>query len=187
MAIPHATAADDTYKGYFIPKGTAVLMNTWAINHDPDEYEEPDEFRPSRFLANRFGAKESKTSGGNANEQGEDGEKGVGDPPPPLMQGGGEDYKGRRESYAFGAGRRVCPGQKMAEASIMLSMAKLLWAFDIRSPVPRLDTDVRTAFADSILIGPNKFPVVFAVRSESKRAVIRGEWEKADAFMRQFE
>ncbi|KLU90241.1 cytochrome P450 3A24 [Magnaporthiopsis poae ATCC 64411] len=175
-AIPHATTADDTYKGYFIPKGTAVMMNTWAINHDPDEFDEPDEFRPSRFLTNRFGAKGDKT---NANERGEEEEeKGV---------GAGEDHKGRREAYAFGAGRRVCPGQKMAETSVMLSTAKLLWAFDVRSPAPRVDTGVRTAFSDSILMGPNKFPVVFEVRSESKREVIRREWEKADAFMGRFE
>ncbi|KAL8383266.1 hypothetical protein RB595_006834 [Gaeumannomyces hyphopodioides] len=186
-AIPHATTADDTYKGYFIPKGTAVLINTWAIHHDPDEYEEPDEFRPSRFLANRFGAKESRSNEGNENEQGET-ENGAGASSPLLALGeAGEDLKGRRESYAFGAGRRLCPGQKMAETSVMLSMAKLLWAFDVRSAGPPLDTDVRTAFTNSILMGPKKFPVVFAVRSEGRAEVIRDEWKRADAFMLRFE
>ncbi|KAL8409855.1 hypothetical protein RB594_008079 [Gaeumannomyces avenae] len=186
-AIPHTTTADDAYKGYFIPKGTTVLINTWAIHHDPDEYEEPDEFRPSRFLANRFGAKESRSNENNENEQGE-AQSSIGASSLSLAPGDAEkDMKGRRESYAFGAGRRLCPGQKMAETSVMLSMAKLLWAFDMRSAGPPLDTDVRTAFTNSILMGPKKFPVVFAVRSEAKAQVIQDEWKRADAFMARFE
>lgn len=27
--VPHQTAQDDTYAGYFIPKGTSVLANIW--------------------------------------------------------------------------------------------------------------------------------------------------------------
>ena len=29
LAMPHATTADDVYKGYFIPKGTLVFGNIW--------------------------------------------------------------------------------------------------------------------------------------------------------------
>ena len=28
-AVPHATNADDTYKGYLIPKGAGVVNNVW--------------------------------------------------------------------------------------------------------------------------------------------------------------
>jgi hypothetical protein len=31
-AIPHATARDDEYNGYFIPKGTIVMGAVWSGN-----------------------------------------------------------------------------------------------------------------------------------------------------------
>ena len=29
LGVAHATTEDDVYNGYFIPKGTTVLPNTW--------------------------------------------------------------------------------------------------------------------------------------------------------------
>ncbi|CAE6521446.1 unnamed protein product [Rhizoctonia solani] len=45
MAVPHACIQDDTYKGYFIPKGAIM-----AISNNPAVYPEPDRFNPDRFL-----------------------------------------------------------------------------------------------------------------------------------------
>ncbi|KAI0301728.1 cytochrome P450 [Multifurca ochricompacta] len=50
LAVPHAVTQDDVYEGLFIPKGAIVFGNTWAILRDPDEYEDPDAFKPERFL-----------------------------------------------------------------------------------------------------------------------------------------
>jgi len=41
---------DDVYKGFFIPKGSRMIVNTWAILRDPKIYPDPDEFKPERFL-----------------------------------------------------------------------------------------------------------------------------------------
>ena len=30
-AVPHMSTADDEYDGYFIPKGTVVLGNSWSV------------------------------------------------------------------------------------------------------------------------------------------------------------
>ncbi|KIJ66983.1 hypothetical protein HYDPIDRAFT_108954 [Hydnomerulius pinastri MD-312] len=49
-AFPHASIEDDVYRGYFIPKGTTVFANTWAITRDETLYHNPSEFRPERFL-----------------------------------------------------------------------------------------------------------------------------------------
>ncbi|KAF8310798.1 cytochrome P450 [Clavulina sp. PMI_390] len=48
--IPHATLVDDEYEGYFIPKGTIVFQNTWAISRDPELYENGENFDPERFM-----------------------------------------------------------------------------------------------------------------------------------------
>ncbi|KAH9917067.1 cytochrome P450 monooxygenase [Fomitopsis serialis] len=49
-SAPHQVAEDDVYRGYYIPKGSTVITNLWAIFRDPEVYPEPDVFRPERFL-----------------------------------------------------------------------------------------------------------------------------------------
>lgn len=46
----HETAEDAAVSGYFIPKGSRVMINAWAINRDVGSWEEPEAFKPSRFL-----------------------------------------------------------------------------------------------------------------------------------------
>ncbi|KAF9002967.1 PAH-inducible cytochrome P450 monooxygenase PC-PAH 3 [Cyathus striatus] len=51
LGLFHMTSKDDEYDGYFIPKGTMISPNVWAILHDEAVYgEKPEEFRPERFL-----------------------------------------------------------------------------------------------------------------------------------------
>ncbi|KAF9477128.1 cytochrome P450 [Pholiota conissans] len=50
LAIPHRVKEDDTYKGYFIPKGTIVSANVWAMARDENLYPDPHEFKPERFI-----------------------------------------------------------------------------------------------------------------------------------------
>ncbi len=83
---------DDTYEGYFLPKGTIFLANTWAIHNDETEYERPGKFMPDRFLNNEYGTRV------------------------PVDEST-DDH--RRTSYAFGAGRRICPGQRLAKNSLV--------------------------------------------------------------------
>ncbi|KAI6156302.1 cytochrome P450 [Pisolithus thermaeus] len=49
MTLRH-TRNDDTYEGYFIPKGSYVVVNIWAILRDERTYTDPLEFKPERFL-----------------------------------------------------------------------------------------------------------------------------------------
>ncbi|KXN82953.1 O-methylsterigmatocystin oxidoreductase [Leucoagaricus sp. SymC.cos] len=50
FAIPHYLTEDDEYNGYFLPGRSVVLGNVWAILHDKEDYPEPLEFKPERFL-----------------------------------------------------------------------------------------------------------------------------------------
>ncbi|KAI0061723.1 cytochrome P450 [Artomyces pyxidatus] len=50
LGVSHATTEDDVYDGHFIPKGAVVLVNAWAILHDPSIYPSPEMFSPERHL-----------------------------------------------------------------------------------------------------------------------------------------
>jgi hypothetical protein len=65
--IPHRCSSDDEYDGYFIPKGTLVIGNSWHVTsffpgtlstdqqyrtilHDPEVYPNPEKYDPERWL-----------------------------------------------------------------------------------------------------------------------------------------
>lgn len=90
--VPHMLTRDDEYLGYTFPKGTVFFANTWAVNNDEDEYEQPERFMPDRFLGNEYGTRT------------------------PVNK---ETDDHRRTSYGFGAGRRACPGSWLAKNSLV--------------------------------------------------------------------
>ncbi|KAJ3554853.1 hypothetical protein NP233_g12337 [Leucocoprinus birnbaumii] len=49
-ALPHLVTEDDEYMGYFIPKGTIVMPNTYAMLHDEQVFPDPETFDPERFI-----------------------------------------------------------------------------------------------------------------------------------------
>ncbi|KAL2287114.1 hypothetical protein FJTKL_06115 [Diaporthe vaccinii] len=50
LNLPRESIRDVEYEGMRIPKGTTVYMNAWACNYDPELWEDPDVFRPERWL-----------------------------------------------------------------------------------------------------------------------------------------
>jgi len=48
--VGHMSVQDDIYDGYFIPKGTIVIGNTWSFMHDEFVYRDPMEFIPDRYM-----------------------------------------------------------------------------------------------------------------------------------------
>lgn len=45
----HESSNDCTVGGYYIPSGTMLLMNLWAMQNDPKNWENPKKFKPERF------------------------------------------------------------------------------------------------------------------------------------------
>ncbi|KAM6529366.1 hypothetical protein FALCPG4_007502 [Fusarium falciforme] len=166
--IPHVLIQDDTYQGYQFPKGSIFIANAWAIHHDPDVYDRPEEFRPERYEGNEFGFKE--------------------DP---------QDSSSLRKTYAFGAGRRVCPGQHLAENSLLINMAKLVWTFNMlpgedptigkQLSLSEIDDSMATAWTNGFLTAPKKFPLSLAVRSREHEQVIKRECLEAQEVFKNYE
>ncbi|EIM84323.1 cytochrome P450 [Stereum hirsutum FP-91666 SS1] len=51
LAVPHYLAVDDVYKDYFLPAGSTIIPNVWAMLHDKDVYgHDAKDFRPERYL-----------------------------------------------------------------------------------------------------------------------------------------
>ncbi|KEY63839.1 hypothetical protein S7711_09902 [Stachybotrys chartarum IBT 7711] len=106
-AIRHFTDADVVYKDMVIPRGTAVVCNTVALQYDKGKYPDPMAFQPERYL------RHPKFSGEYA---------AMADPH-------------ARDHFTFGAGRRVCPGTRLAESNLAVMLANVIWAFEIQPPL----------------------------------------------------
>ncbi|RXW20920.1 hypothetical protein EST38_g4940 [Candolleomyces aberdarensis] len=75
------------------------------------------------------------------------------------------------KSYPFGFGRRVCPGQHMATASVFINTALTQWAFNIKAD-PNAPIDP-LAFTESANTHPLPFKVIFEPRAAKTMEGVR--------------
>ncbi|KAJ6467355.1 cytochrome P450 [Mycena sanguinolenta] len=98
------------------------------------------------------------------------------------------NLKAGYETSAFGFGRRVCPGSPLAERTLWINIAMMLWAFNIRrsdEPEPKTGlpfqyNDSDSAFSGEFSNGPFEFPAVFEPRSVQRAEVARQEWAECE-------
>uniref|UniRef100_A0A1D1YZD1 Cytochrome P450 1A1 n=1 Tax=Anthurium amnicola TaxID=1678845 RepID=A0A1D1YZD1_9ARAE len=137
----HMTNKDDEYNGYFIPKDTPLLLNLFAINHNERRFIAPDTFRPSRFMQDSStGSVKSKSIllpqfDFDAGIEGEMNRKrsslkGLLKNNSPSLTNSSMPMH-----MSFGAGRRYCIGQHLAQKQLFLALAYILWAFEIKPGV----------------------------------------------------
>jgi cytochrome P450 len=155
IGSPRKSDEDVVYKDMFIPKGTNITLFQYAIHYNPNRWENADKFDPSRYLDY------------------------------PLSSG---DYAGvadvmKRDHFSFGCGRRICPGSHLAEQSLFILTARVLWAFDI---LPGLDENGKEIWpttedyeSNTSLTQPKVFKARFVPRSEEKRRLVIEEWKEA--------
>jgi len=100
--VPHQTTEDDWYEGMFIPKGTICIPNVWHMNRDPEIFgKNTEHFDPARYL---------DASGDIAPSVSEIKERG---------------------HFTYGFRRRICVGRYMADDTLFINIAVLLWATKI--------------------------------------------------------
>ncbi|KAF9263362.1 cytochrome P450 [Marasmius fiardii PR-910] len=162
MGIPHSSDEEDYYDDYLIPKNSVVVGNVWAIHMDPVTYPNPFAFNPERFL-------EDKNQQAGVNKW-----------------NSGPDSKDR-DHFVFGWGRRFCVGQQLAENSLFLVLARIIWAFDLQVPrdpktgnplVPDIN-DEEATFTTGFVSVPKIYPVAFVPRTEVRKEMVMKAFEQA--------
>jgi len=146
LGLPRRTSEDDWYKGYFIPKGTVVIANAWAMNRDPKLFPDFEEFRPERFL----------------DSTGQD------DLDIPGTHGQGH--------VTYGYGRRICIGMHIANQALFIDIASLLWAVDIDQAIDakgRAIVPSRTECVDEgLVVRPVPFECKVTPRSQDVPVIL---------------
>ncbi|KAI0754719.1 O-methylsterigmatocystin oxidoreductase [Daedaleopsis nitida] len=140
FAAPHHTTEDLEYKGYFIPKGTVLLPQTWVCLHDPETWPEPERFDPERFL------RDGKLD--------------------PDAQDPG--------AFAFGYGRRICPGRFFAESGLFIYFAMALHVYNITPPLDANGNEIKAdpGLAGTFLLYPATCCPTLKPRSAQAEALI---------------
>lgn len=150
-AVPHATLQDDEYLGFHIPKGATIVNNVYSIHNDPRRYPDPRRFDPERFKDDEQSAFDAAVN------------------PDVAM----------RDHFTFGAGRRICPGMHIAERSLFLGIARILWAFEIRR--------AKDSKGNILLPDPSRLTPAFACEPMPYAAEIRPRSkERAEKILREW-
>ncbi|KAI1105474.1 cytochrome P450 [Jackrogersella minutella] len=151
LGVPHQCEQDDEFRGEKIAKGTIILACEWSMNRVPEQYPDPESFRPERYLEKEW----------------------------PTYQEPLTRYPNFREGagmHTFGWGRRTCLGQHIVDDEMFVSGAGVLWAFNlIQKKCPKtgkiieIDSEATNAH---VILEPLPFPCEFKPRSDEKVAQI---------------
>ncbi|KAI9264479.1 cytochrome P450 [Sporodiniella umbellata] len=141
FSTPHKTSKDVIVHNYLIPKGSLVSVNIHTLHHDPQLYKEPEDFDPERFI-NDSRSLHAISHG-------------------PIDS---------RNHYAFGWGRRICPGIYLIEAQLFYIVFKVVSTFTIKpillNSKKEAYPDLRNLIDNGITIEPKPFMVRFVPRNE---------------------
>lgn len=153
VGIPHCLSCDEEYMGYKLPKGAELLINAWTLNNDPVRYKDPRTFNPARFLQDEQTSFQAATN-----------------PDPSL-----------RDHYAFGGGRRFCPGTHLADDILFLAMSLLVWSFDFGPTVidGKVSPPTPDVFTQTAVVMPVPYEATITPRSAKRANMIKKDWDQA--------
>ncbi|KAJ7605462.1 cytochrome P450 [Mycena polygramma] len=147
VGLPHQSIEDDWYEGYFIPKGTICIANVWALNRDVEAHgADAAHFNPGRYL----------------DENGK------------LRPALADTKEECHVTYGFG--RRLCIGRHVANNSLFIDMACILWAANIRptkdaagNPVMPIESE---SINDGLVVRPIPFDCDITARFPGAEALL---------------
>ncbi|ESK84098.1 cytochrome p450 [Moniliophthora roreri MCA 2997] len=153
VGLPHQSVEDDWYEGHFIPKGTICIPNVWALNRDVEAYgADAADFNPGRFLD-----KDGKIM-------------------PALTDTKEEGTLAFSGHVTYGFGRRLCIGRHVANNSLFIDIACLLWATKIRTVKDEQGKDVvpieSRAINDGLVVRPIPFDCDITFRFPEAESIL---------------
>ncbi|KAK0709948.1 cytochrome P450 [Lasiosphaeria miniovina] len=149
LGIPHRLDQDDVFEGYFFAKGTIIHANYAAILMDKKTYPDQQPFNPARWLDPAYAATYRE----------------------PLTI-----HPNCQNFTPFGYGRRACPGYDFAERTLVIMVAQLAWACDIRKPVDpatKRPITIRIEYEPVPNPRPRPFPCEIVPRSDKRIDAVR--------------
>jgi cytochrome P450 len=128
----------------------ANLLSCRAIHMDANRYPNPTKFQPERFLNHSLGAAAYANS---------------------------SDIAGR-DHFAYGNGKRICPGLHLAERSLFNMTARLLQTFDIKPALDATGAEIPVdthAVTQGLLMAPLPYQARFIIRSDKMKHLLEME------------
>ncbi|KAH8103709.1 cytochrome P450 [Phellopilus nigrolimitatus] len=156
LAVAHCATEDDVYNGCFIPAGTTIFPNVWAMARNAEMYPEPDKFRPERWLC-----ADGKLS--------------------PLDVNKVAFGFGRRILITLLRPNSICPGRYFVEDSVFIVVASILSAFDIQKSLDHRGAPIipKADYASSFISHPKPFKCSITPRSAKIETLINQATESA--------
>ncbi|KFZ24257.1 hypothetical protein V502_01249 [Pseudogymnoascus sp. VKM F-4520 (FW-2644)] len=154
--VPHLLIQDDIYDGIFFKAGTIVHANQWAIHREPALYPDPERFNPDRWLRPEYPTFKA-----------------------PLSQ-----FPSLQNFSSFGFGRRICPGLNIAERSLYILTARIVWACEFSKQRGRDDKEIKVPsydYTSGFNTQPKPFSFDLKPRSEKRQQLVDDAWREAEA------
>ncbi|KAJ3914455.1 cytochrome P450 [Lentinula edodes] len=146
IGLPHRLIQDDYYEGYLLPKDTICFVNNWSLHHDKAIYgDDAEHFNPGRFLDENGNLESSIVDT-------------------------------RDEGHAsYGFGKRICIGRHVANNSLFIHIAFLLWAFNITAEVDvggHSDLPDSLQCKEGLIVRPSTFRCNITVRQADVAEIV---------------
>ncbi|KAI0316083.1 cytochrome P450 [Amylostereum chailletii] len=160
LGLAHRMTVDDVYRGWHIEKGATLYVNAWAILHDDAVFPDPSAFRPERYLDSDGKLKDLRRA----------------EDPAWIAFGYGRRHVVCSTYPKAGthAMCRVCPGASLADTSVFLYVASILYTYRALKAVDG-DGKVIEPVVDyeGFISHPRPFPCRLVPRSKAAEALVR--------------
>mmetsp|Transcript_17503 Transcript_17503/g.24068 ORF Transcript_17503/g.24068 Transcript_17503/m.24068 type:complete len:740 (-) Transcript_17503:92-2311(-) len=125
--LPQGFAKNKT----FIPRGTDIFISTWNMHRSPDYWDEPNKYRPERFLSSFNNTKNPHSEW-------------AGFRPSTPKQLYPNEVNSDFAFIPFGGGSRKCVGDQFAMMESVITIALIMQRFDLSLSIPPEDVGMKT-------------------------------------------